>query len=110
MKRIAFVSVLSVLASASWLGAQEAVIRLPPGERVAGWVAGLHIDPGVRAEMMRFEAGGSGLGVPFVQGQAERLREAVTTNASESLRRIEGEGCRPSVEVSFPQPDLRGTA
>jgi hypothetical protein len=109
MNRAALVSALSILASAFGAGAQDVAVSLSPGERVVEWVHGLRIDPGVGSEMRRFNTGDSGLGTRFTQVQAERFREAVARSAGESLGRIESEGCRPSVEVSFPEPGQWGT-
>lgn len=86
--------------------AQEAPTTPPPAARLSAWGEVLPMDPGVSREMTRFRDGS--LGAPFARTQAGRLRRSLLEAAEASVERWEREGCRPRVEVSFPEPEAWG--
>jgi len=103
--------VMSLILLAAFLPrseAQEAPTTPPPAARLSAWGAGVPMDPGVSREITRFRDGS--LGAPFARAQAGRLRQALFEAAEASVERWEREGCRPRVEVSFPEPEAWGAS
>ena len=99
------VSLFALAAAVPAQGQATSAATGSPGTRLAEWGGGLPVADGVGEQMARFESDRESVQAEFVRAQLLQFRRAVFSAAQQGLERIDGEGCRPSIDVSFPDVD-----
>lgn len=90
------------------LEGQEGSREVSAVERVEAWGRALGIQPGVISEMAHFREGDRTLDPQFGEAQAQRIRRAALASVRNHVDRVLEEGCVPSVDVDFPEPETWG--